>query len=238
MQQSPFDQLREYARSLADSVDADQTRRVVGNALREPSAVLGWRRRVATIGFVVGSLLSGNVGLAAAAQPAVPGDALYPIDRAYERLAAFVGIGGDQAEERLQEAIELSRRGEIELALDTARSGLESLDGPLEDPGLIEAVEALNEASTVAGEQRPDFVEDIHAHAAALVELAKGVVEAAHGDDAEAVRQAAHAMREQARALAEQARNSRGNSEDAPGSENRPTDPGGQGQGQGQGSGN
>ncbi|MDH3308464.1 MAG: DUF5667 domain-containing protein [Acidimicrobiia bacterium] len=237
MQNSPFEQLREYASSLVDSVDEATTRFAVSEALRDTtSAVLPLRRRIATVGMVVGTFLSANVGLAAASQGAVPGDFLYPVDRAYERLTSVVGLGGDHAVERLQEAVELSRRGDIGLALETAQAGIENLDSFLEDPGLAESSEAMGQIAEAAAENRPGFVDEINADAHRLVELAKSVVEAAHGDDVEAVREAAHLMREQAQILAAKAKANRGNSGDNPGRGNGPpADPGSQGQGQGQG---
>src|SRR5690606_17802627 len=63
-------------------------------------------------------LVVANLGTAALADSAVPGDFLYPVDRAYEELADLVGFGGDRGEERLEEATVLADRGELLAAVD------------------------------------------------------------------------------------------------------------------------
>lgn len=58
-----------------------------------------------------------------AADRAVPGDVLYPLDRALEAL----GFDSDLVEERLLEAITLAERGDMALAIETANEALAEL---------------------------------------------------------------------------------------------------------------
>lgn len=68
-------------------------------------------------------VLVSMTGIGVAADRAVPGDFLYPLDRALEAL----GISSDLVEERLLEAIVLIERGEMELAVATANEALAEL---------------------------------------------------------------------------------------------------------------
>ncbi len=68
-------------------------------------------------------MLVSLTGIGVAADRAVPGDLLYPLDRALER----VGITSNLVEERLQEALILLERGELTLAIATANEALVEL---------------------------------------------------------------------------------------------------------------
>ena len=148
MSNFPNKELKDYATSLADSVTEESTERALHAALY-PSGqrMTGLRRRVITTSVTVLTFLTGNIGLAAAADSAIPGDALYGIDRGYERLADSLGVGENHAGERLEEAIALSQRGNVGLALDTAREGIENANSSLEAPGIAEALRNLSAAS-------------------------------------------------------------------------------------------
>jgi hypothetical protein len=56
-------------------------------------------------------------GLGAVADSAVPGDSLYPVDRAYEAVGRAIGRNADRTQETLQEAITLAQRGDRDRAV-------------------------------------------------------------------------------------------------------------------------
>lgn len=68
-------------------------------------------------------MLVSMTGVGVAADRAVPGDFLYPLDRAMEAL----GFSSDLVEERLLEAITLADRGQMALAIETANEALDEL---------------------------------------------------------------------------------------------------------------
>ena len=68
-------------------------------------------------------MLVSMTGVGVAADRAVPGDFLYPLDRAMEAL----GFSTDLVEERLLEAITLADRGHMALAIETANEALDEL---------------------------------------------------------------------------------------------------------------
>lgn len=111
----PLDELRRYAASLRAGTDEDVARRSVARAMAAGNARHARPARRPAV-LATAAVLLGNAGLAAAAEPAVPGDLLYGVDRAYERLADVVGLGADHAAERLDEATELVARGRPEEA--------------------------------------------------------------------------------------------------------------------------
>ncbi len=69
-------------------------------------------------------MLVSLTGVGMAADRAIPGEFLYPLDRALER----VGFTSNLVEERLQEALVLLERGELTLAIATANEALVELD--------------------------------------------------------------------------------------------------------------
>ena len=153
---SPFDDLRRYADDLAAEVSPYTAQRAVSRALSP-----GVRRpRKALIALVATGLLGvSNVALATTADQAVPGDALYGLDRAYESVVDLVGLGGPRVSERMQETGVLVERGHLAEALALVQ---ETLTRVLEsdDPQA-----ALAEFEAEVGAQ-PDVV-------AALVTLAQ-----------------------------------------------------------------
>jgi hypothetical protein len=68
-------------------------------------------------------MLVSLTGVGVAADRAVPGDFLYPLDRALER----VGLTSNLVEERLHEALILLERGQLTLAIATANEALVEL---------------------------------------------------------------------------------------------------------------
>lgn len=117
----PFDDLRRYADDLASEVSPFAAQRAVRSAMSPHVS----RPRKAVIALVATGLLGiSNVALAASANPAVPGDALYGVDRAYEQVVDIAGFGGPRVAERLQEAGTLVERGELGMALDLVQETL------------------------------------------------------------------------------------------------------------------
>lgn len=160
----PFEELRRYADDLASEVAPFVAQRAVHRAMSPTVS----RPRKALVALAVTGLLGvSNVALAATADPAVPGEALYGIDRAYEQVADLTGFGGPRVAERLQEAGILVEQGELAAALDLVQ---ETLTRILEDE---DPAGALAELEALAGEQ-PAVV-------AALVQTAKNT--AASGQD-------------------------------------------------------
>ena len=98
-----------------------------GVPTRSPGRKAGWKLRP-QVAVVVGAIviLGAFSGVAVAADGAVPGDALYGIDRALEKI----GIGAGHAEERLEEARKLLSEGEASEAVRHATQVLtEEEDG-------------------------------------------------------------------------------------------------------------
>jgi hypothetical protein len=117
----PFDDLRRYADDLASEVSPSTARRAVRSAMSSTPR----RPRRALVALVTTGLLGlSNVALAAVADPAVPGDALYGVDRAYERVVDLAGFGGPRVTERMQETGVLVERGELGLALELVQETL------------------------------------------------------------------------------------------------------------------
>jgi hypothetical protein len=126
-----IEQLRRFARDLRAEVDVSRAEMLASGAIaadarRRP------RRLVVALATTALMLLS-NVALAAAADPAIPGDTLYGMDRAYEAFADGIGLGGPHAGERVSEAAALLAVGDTPaalVALDEALAEIEQADDP------------------------------------------------------------------------------------------------------------
>ena len=207
-----MDELKAYSASLADSVSVAATDTAVTQALRAPhEAPVSFKQRLTTMGIVIATFLSANVGLAAASQNAAPGDLLYGVDRAYERVAEFVGISSGRTEERLQEATELVDRGDASAALAAGATALESLSSSLEDPGsdltesLTEATHSLADLPPAAENAQPEFVADVLAETRLFLQLVEQVRWAAKNGEPGDAADAAKALKEQANRMSEKA---------------------------------
>jgi hypothetical protein len=122
----PIRDLRAYGGALIDAASPTEGGRLAARVLTEPIRA-PWARRVVVVLSSVAVFAGANVGLAFAANPSVPGDPLYGVDRAYERVATAFGIHQNLAAERFQEAAELSQRGELAAAFETASQAMEHL---------------------------------------------------------------------------------------------------------------
>ena len=96
-----------------------------------------------------------NVGLATAANSAVPGDILYPVDRAYERVGTVLGASVTQ--ERISEAAVLLHRGETLDAIGLLAEGAAPIDENLSDD-ILGLGRLLSSYHTDAGHETDDDV--------------------------------------------------------------------------------
>ncbi|MEX2625155.1 MAG: DUF5667 domain-containing protein [Acidimicrobiia bacterium] len=207
------DALRSYGEWLQSRVSPDDALLAATRALGGHRPLT--RRRWVVAVAVAGLLVISNVGLAAASDSAVPGDALYGLKRAYEQVGDLLGVES-HASERLREAEVLLARGHNDAALQAVEEALEELNIP---SGLGPFTDDVGEPAASNSELKA-LTED-------LVSLARVVHESAKDSDS---RQAAiEAVREQAKRVADLARSlSQGQG---------PTENPGQGNGQGQGHG-
>jgi hypothetical protein len=143
-----------------------------------------WRLQPQLATIIAALLLVGAFsGVAVAADGAAPGDPLYGIDRALEKI----GIGAGNAEERLEEARRLLSEGEAEEALRHTSQVLEDE----EDPALGDARAAIDDATIQLEDDQPqpDDVADLLAFLKANLgkdvgvdgrEFGQGVADLAH----------------------------------------------------------
>jgi hypothetical protein len=123
---------------------------VVDPVGRGSTGPLVGRRRVAfgtlMSGFVLNALIGTaafaavGTGAAVAADSASPGDVLYGLDRAFEK----VGINDGRAAERIEEAMALVDRGQHSRAMETLE---EAIDDLADDTANASALKALENAS-------------------------------------------------------------------------------------------
>jgi hypothetical protein len=134
--------LRSLAEDYESAVSPLAAQRAVNRALmsrpRRPIR-RRWNWAVATVGFMAVS----NIGLAAAANPSAPGDALYGIDRGYEAIGGFIGFNTDHSGERLDEAETVLGRGDASTAVSLAA---DALNGTPESATLRELASSLSGA--------------------------------------------------------------------------------------------
>ncbi len=110
------------------------------------------RRRVAAVAVALAVFAGGMTGVAAAADHAKPGDALYGLDRALEA----VGIGNGRAAERLAEVRDLFDADEVPEGLRHAAETVESHDSryTAASLALMEAAERVEAGSAQSDEVR------------------------------------------------------------------------------------
>jgi hypothetical protein len=137
---------------------------------RRRGALTTLQERLAIVGVAV-FVLAGMSGIAVAADAAAPGDPLYGIDRALER----VGINDGAAEERLAEAGALASRGQVTEAMGHAATAIEEpADDRTSAASASHAATALREAavSVGSGDEEPTSEEVQVAVSAMLAEMA------------------------------------------------------------------
>jgi hypothetical protein len=117
-------------------------------AARQSRRLAAWRPRPQfAVAAATALLLLSVSGVAVAANGAAPGDALYGIDRALEK----VGIGDGHAEERLEEARSLLSEGEAREALQHTTEVLDE-DDESEGTDVQDARTALEDAAVNLGD--------------------------------------------------------------------------------------
>jgi hypothetical protein len=218
MKHDTINDLRRYADHLRRAVDPTRALAVAARAVGSaPIRGRSFRWVVAAAGAAFLSV--GNVAVAAVADSAAPGDILYGVDRAYERLTDLLGAQ-DRADERLNEAAVLSARGDDVGALGLA---IEVLGALKDDDDVAEAVNALNQAADAPGQIR---TKELHTATSELVGLMQEMQDLLHAQVAEGDPQSmadlAKAMREKANAV-KQAAQALGNQSEGQG---QPDDPG------------
>ncbi len=170
-----------WIRALGEQpIDRDVIERHVAMLVREAVVSAGagqvpsvsGRRRVprarrsivfsSLLSSILAKVLAASVALAAVgggvgfvADPAVPGDALYGLDRAFEA----VGIGRGGAAERIEEARALAARGEIPEAVATAGEAAEEADRAEAAAALRRAAETIATAGEAAEPTRERVAE-------------------------------------------------------------------------------
>ncbi len=125
----PIRDLRSYGDFLVGRADPTEGGRIARRAMAEPLRRTHWLRRVIVVMGSVVTLVGANVGMAFAANGSIPGDPLYGLDRAYERVEIAIGLHPNLAAERFDEASKLVDRGDIAAAFETASEGAADLDG-------------------------------------------------------------------------------------------------------------
>lgn len=159
---NPIDDLRRYADDLVSEVSPFVAQRAVRSAMAPDVR----RPRKAVLVLVTTALFGvSNIALAATADPAIPGDPLYGVDRAYEQVADLTGLGGPRVTERLAETGALVEQGRLTEALELVQ---ETLGKVLEADDPQTELEELTEAMGNV----PDAVSDLVLNG--LVAVAQG----------------------------------------------------------------
>lgn len=162
MTHDPYTDLRRYAADLEAQVSSERAHQASRQALYTPVAASKPRRLVIAIATTALMGVS-NVALAAAANPAAPGDALYGVDRAYESVGNAVGISGSHTTERADEVLVLRERGKSAEALELVQETLGTILAS-DDP--VAEAEAFTEG--LGATMRPGAVNE-------LLAVARGV---------------------------------------------------------------
>lgn len=214
-----FEALRAYGRSLHTATRSALLPPVPATATTTP-----WRHRLTVVATSVGVALFGNVGLALASNSAVPGDALYGLDRAYERIGAAIGLESDTVAERFDEAQVLLSRGDGAQALESAARGTRAAGL---DPSVANALDEAGAAFQASAAALPEFGDSV----SSVISAARSVAGSDLGTPGRSA--AAHEVAKKARDLAhlvsKSAKSARdggdpGQSSQAPGKP--PTEPG------------
>ena len=164
-----FDELNSYANALLREAGSHGS--VALPYRHGQRSFKSWLRTPRAVAASMTLVVFGNVGMAVASDSAIPGDMLYPVDRAYERAAELVGwqLGGPS--ERLDEAvIVLDLRGPASATRLVAES-LEDLDETLSQDleALAEAIEGVASSDDPSAEIR-ELVSALTAAARDLVD--------------------------------------------------------------------
>lgn len=199
----PFEDLRSLGEFLRNRVADDDSRRVAAAAVgrRRPQRSRAWIAIVASTALFA----LANVALAKASDSAIPGQFLYPLDRAYEWLSDRFATH-DRVPERVAEALDLAEGGHTDRALLVVTEILG------DDESLQAAVGGLSGSGSSLAVR--DEVKE-------LVGAASSVHEAAQSGDADALEAAIDSVKEAAQDVADTAsQGSAGGNADNPEGEN------------------
>ncbi|MGC2239525.1 MAG: hypothetical protein WA726_01660, partial [Acidimicrobiia bacterium] len=128
------------------------------------------RQRVATVMATL-ALIGGTGGVALAANAAVPGDALYGVDRALESI----GVGSGGSLERVEEARALSARGDTAMALDHIVALLRTEGSQPGEDALLEAADIMSESRETLTRAPSDKVDRLLEYIGANIGKSNGV---------------------------------------------------------------
>ena len=127
------------------------------------------RARLALVMASIMALLVATAGVGLAADGAAPGDTLYGLDLALER----VGIGNGNASERLAEAVALAEAGQLSRGLDHAATTLATLPDQAQAAAASDAL-ADAAARLLEDGDTPTGVSDLLSHLASVVGTGDG----------------------------------------------------------------
>jgi hypothetical protein len=148
------------------------------------------------------TFITGNIGVAMAADQAAPGDLLFGLDRAYEQLSELIGFSGDHSSERLDEAAQLADAGNSVEALTTVIEQLQALsdgqadkaDKDIDASGLDTAIAAITEARDRTHEVGNETAATASSDAKQIVAKAHAIAAALQGGDRATAREALKAL--------------------------------------------
>ena len=113
------------AEEFESATDRSRAEQLSARSLARAHSSVGARRRAPRVAMLAASFaISALAAVGFVADSAVPGEFLYPVDRAFEA----VGLYGDGAEERLEEVIVLADRGDAGRAVAAAAEALEAIN--------------------------------------------------------------------------------------------------------------
>lgn len=185
---------RADAKTVAPMLAREAKKAVVDVPAKAPRRSSPWKRRLVTIGGVTALVTVGVGGAAIASNGAAPGDVLYSIDQAFEAI----GIGDGGTQERLDEAVRLTERGQPDRALEHAANALRKGGDQDSAQALVQAAVAVqNGGAEQSAEVRSQvsemlqWMESTDSHGRdfgqGVSERARGIEETvSHGKSAEA----------------------------------------------------
>jgi hypothetical protein len=169
-ERTSIEELKSYANALLREVGSHSA--VALSDRRGPRPFRSWLRTPRAVAASIALVVFGNAGMAVASDSAIPGDLLYPLDRAYERVADLVGLQVGGPQERLDEAVvALETRGPV-LATQLVAESLEDIDANLSQD-LQALAMSINEftASDEAAVEVRELVTSLTAAARNLVDM-------------------------------------------------------------------
>ena len=148
--ESISDRLRRLAATDELTVGRGRAEQIAARALARVEARPHRRARLAAA-IVSGSAFAivSVTGVGAIADQAVPGDSLYPVDRAYESIGRAIGRDTDRTQERLEEALALVQRGDRVAAANHVNAELSQRILVIDSPDEATADEAASTAIAV-----------------------------------------------------------------------------------------